>query len=70
MLAELQFMLKSLVDHNNAVHEKNKKHFCEDCEYAAYYKRALDLHMISAHGKGGTKFECKKCSYSSALKHT
>ena len=25
--------------------------------------------MISAHGKGEKKFKCKKCSYSSVLKH-
>ena len=58
-----------MVKHNDAVHEKIKNHACSECDYAAYHKKALDYHMISAHGKGGKKLKCKKCSYSSALKN-
>ena len=59
----------TLVRHNKAVHEKIKNHACSECDYATYEKRNLNYHMISSHGKGGKKFKCKKCSYSSPRRH-
>ena len=62
------FAKDKLKTHSAVVHEKIKNHFCEECGYGAYLKHAVDNHRRSAHGKGGQKFKCKKCSYSSVFK--
>ena len=55
--------------HSAMVHEKIIRHFCEESGYGCYQKKDMDIHMISAHGKGDKKFKCKKCSYSAVSKH-
>ena len=57
-----------LKKHVDGVHENIRNHLCEECGYAALYKRGLYIHKELMHNIGDKKFKCEKCPYATALK--
>ena len=57
----------SIKQHIEAVHEKIKKHVCEECGYAATRKDRLNVHIEAVH-KTIRKHVCGECGYASSDK--
>ena len=61
-----------LINHSKRVHDKIKNHKCELCNYEAFSRSEIDLHVRNLHlyNIGKEKLKCGRCDYSSLYKST